>query len=144
MSKQRRWTQEELDRTAAGKTRSKGRYGNVSKPVHDGIRFDSKREMLRYMDLRLLEKAGEICGLKVHPRFNIIIGSVPVLMKSARYPNGRQMVYVADFCYFPRKPEDLQLGLVIEDVKMESGHRTEVYKIKRALMDAMGYTITET
>ena len=144
MRNQRRWTQEELDRTAVGKTRSKGRYGNVSKPVHDGIRFDSKREMLRYMDLRLLEKAGEICGLKVHPRFKIIIGGVSVLFKTKRYPNGRQMVYVADFSYFPGRSEGMQLGLVVEDVKMESGFRTEVYKIKRALMDAMGYTITET
>jgi len=32
---------------------------------------------------------------------------------------------------------------VIEDVKMQSGHRTEVYKIKKALMEAMGHTIEE-
>lgn len=121
-----------------------GRYGANKRCVHtDGTKFDSKREMARYGELLLLQKAGELCGLKVHPRFNIIIGSVPVLMKSARYPNGRQMVYVADFSYFPGKPEDLQLGLVVEDVKMQSGHRTEVYKLKRALMDAMGRTITE-
>jgi len=112
--------------------------------VHaDGTKFDSKREMARYGELLLLQKAGEICGLKVHPRFNIIIGSVPVLMKSTRYPNGRQIVYVADFSYFIGALDDIGKRFVIEDVKMQSGHRTEVYKLKRALMDAMGRIITE-
>ena len=147
MRKQRRWTQDDLRDLGCGKhlekVTGKGRYGNVNKIEYDGIKFDSKREYLRYMDLKLLEKAGEICGLKVHPRFKIIIGGVPVLMKSKRYPNGRQMVYIADFSYFHGRSEDLQLGLVVEDVKMQSGFRTEIYKIKRALMDAMGRTIEE-
>ena len=105
--------------------------------------LDSKRELYRYADLLLLQRTGEISGLTVHPRFDIVIGGVPILFKSKRYPNGRNMVYVADFSYFPGKAEEFQLGLVIEDVKMQSGHRTEVYKIKRALMDAMGKPITE-
>ena len=122
----------------------KGRYGNVKKHQHpDGTVLDSGRELKRYCDLLLLQKAGNICGLKVHPRFPIIIGGVQVLMKSARYPKGRKLTYVADFSYFPGAPEDMLLGLVIEDVKMQSGHRTEVYKIKRALMDAMCWPITE-
>ncbi len=121
-----------------------GRYGANKRCVHaDGTKFDSKREMARYGELLLLQKAGEICGLKVHPRFNIIIGSVPVLMKSTRYPNGRQIVYVADFSYFIGALDDIGKRFVIEDVKMQSGHRTEVYKLKRALMDAMGRIITE-
>ena len=119
----------------------RGRYGKNKRCVHtDGTKFDSKREMARYGELLLLQKASVIEQLEVHPRFLIIIGGVQILMKSARYPNGRKLQYVADFQY-----RDLERKKhVIEDVKMESGHRTEVYKIKRALMDAMGYTITET
>jgi hypothetical protein len=86
-----------------------GRYGNVRKHVHqDGTKLDSGRELKRYAELLLLQRAGEIC-----------------------------------FSYFPGKVEDCKLGMVIEDVKMQSGHRTEIYKIKRALMDAMGKPITE-
>ena len=116
------------------------RYSNVKKFTHaDGTVLDSKREYQRYCDLILLERAGAIADLKVHPRFKVTIGGVPIMIKSKRYHKGRHLTYVADFQYF-----DFQLGdLVIEDVKMQSGHRTEVYKIKRALMDAMGKPVTE-
>ena len=117
-----------------------GRYGNVRKHVHaDGTKLDSGRELKRYGELKLLEMAGEISSLKVHPRFKIEIGGVPIMLKSQRYPNGRQLVYVADFTYLDK----LSDRFVIEDVKMQSGHRTEIYKIKRALMDAMGQPVTE-
>ena len=121
----------------------RGRYANVKKHVHpDGTKLDSGRELKRYCDLLLLQKAGEICGLKVHPRYPITIGGVPILLMSSRYPKGRHLTYVADFEYFPGIPEEF-FKQVIEDVKMQSGHRTEVYKIKRALMQAMGWKITE-
>lgn len=35
----------------------------------DGIGFDSLLEFRRYQQLKLLERAGEICELKVHPRY---------------------------------------------------------------------------
>ena len=116
------------------------RYGNIKKHQHpDGTVLDSKRELIRYYDLRLLERAGEIRDLEVHPRYPIVIAGVPILIKSKRYHKGRTLTYVADFAYW-----DKNLGAkVIEDVKMQSGHRTEVYKIKRALMDAMGQPVTE-
>lgn len=44
------------------------KYGNI-KTVIDGIKFDSKRESERYLELKLLEKAGEISDLKLQPRF---------------------------------------------------------------------------
>lgn len=120
------------------------RYANIKKHQHsDGTKLDSMREYARYCDLLLLQRAGEICGLKVHPRYPITIAGVPIMIKSARYHKGRHLTYVADFSYFPGKAEDCQLGMVIEDVKMQSGFRTEIYKIKRALMEAMGHPITE-
>ena len=135
----------------------KGRYGNVKKPVEDGIRFDSQRELKRYRELRLLERAGEIFGLTVHKRFDLAPGGVQIKLRSDRYPNGRKLQYEADFTYskpeaFDDTPQDAPAGWrsggvklrgVIEDVKMQSGHRDPVYKIKKAIMEAMGYEITE-
>lgn len=117
-----------------------GRYGaHIKKHVHaDGTKLDSEHEYQRYCELLLLVQAGEITDLKVHPRYPIIIGGVPVRIISKRYSTlGRQMLYIADFSYTENDEQK------VEDVKMQSGHRTEVYKIKRALMRAMGYKITE-
>lgn len=142
--KARRWTQEDIDGVQKKK---KGRYGNVRKPVHDGIRFDSKREFLRYIDLKLLERTGEIQDLKVHPKYPITIGGIPIMVALNQHkPWGRHLTYEADFEYWeydrPHGHGHLR-KLVIEDVKMQSGHRTDVYKLKRALMRAMGHDITE-
>ena len=147
MSKQHRWTEKDLRDLECGKhleqVTKKGRYGNVNKPVHDGIRFDSKREMLRYMDLKLMEKAGEIRDLEVHPKYPITIGGVDIMVSSNQHNKwDRHLTYEADFVYWIRDGLR-EWACVIEDVKMQSGHRTGVYKLKRALMRAMGYDITE-
>jgi len=142
VSTQRRWTQEDLDGTKAGAKQRKGRYGNVQKITEDGIRFDSKREYLRYRDLKLLEKAGEIRHLEVHPKFPITIGGVSIMVSSNQHNKwDRHLTYEADFRYSRREPP--WWPVVIEDVKMQSGHRTGIYKLKRALMRAMGYDIEE-
>ena len=143
MSKQRRWTEDDLAATKVGKKRQgKGRYGNVNKIEEDGIRFDSKREYLRYKDLKLLERAGEIRHLEVHPKFDIVIGGIPIMVHSNQHQKwDRQLVYEADFKY--QRKDGAFWPVVVEDVKMQSGHRTEGYKLKRALMRAMGYDITE-
>ena len=150
MVKQKRWTEEDLRDLGCGKQlekeTSKGRYGNVRKPVHDGIRFDSKREFLRYMDLKLLERADEIRELKVHPKFPIIIGGIPIMVSSNQHNKwDRHLTYEADFEYLRRVPGSTsnEWATVIEDVKMASGHRTGTYKIKKALMRAMGHNIEE-
>lgn len=117
-----------------------GKYGDkIKRQTVDGFVFDSRREASRYRVLKALEGHGVIRDLRVHPRFPITIGGVEV-----RYPpdklgrQGRQMVYVADFQYV-----DDQGQVIIEDTKMQSGHRDPVYKLKRALVFTMGYTITE-
>lgn len=148
MGKQRRWTEEDLDRVRLGPRGDaetiqpkKGRYGNIKKIEEDGHRFDSKREYLRYKELKLLERAGEITDLRVHPRYEIVIGGVPIMVCSNQHNKwDRPLVYEADFEYLTAPPFGER---VILDVKMQSGHRTGVYKLKRALMRAMGYEITE-
>lgn len=145
VKKSKRWTQDDIRGLGCGKyleqVAGKGRYGNVNKIEHDGIQFDSKREFLRYIDLKVLVRAGEISDLKVHPKYPIVIGGIEIRIFSKRYhKTGRLMYYEADFSYLTKAPFG---ELVIEDVKMQSGFRTEVYKIKRALMKAMGHDIKE-
>ncbi len=91
-----------------------------SKPVEfDGIKFDSIAEYRRYGELTLLQRDGQITGLKVHPRF--------LLQEAFTTPDGKreaQITYEGDFQYTENGRD------VLEDVK---GVRTEVYKIKRKL-----------
>jgi hypothetical protein len=125
---------------ATGKPIASDRYPNITKSTVDGITFDSGREMQRYLELKLLDRAGVILNLVLQPRFPITIGGVEIRLKSKRYhKKGRHLTYVADFRYI-----DAESGkVIIEDVKMQSGHLTEGYHIKRALVAAMGWEITE-
>lgn len=107
------------------KTSYTPKYRNKKTSV-DGIRFDSKREANRYMELKLLERAGAIKDLRRQVSY--------VLINKSRY--GRAIKYVADFVYY----EDGKL--VVEDVK---GVRTPVYKLKKRLMaEVYGIEIKET
>ncbi|GHC52471.1 hypothetical protein GCM10010096_25730 [Alcaligenes pakistanensis] len=99
----------------------KRKYGN-RKVVLNGIRFDSLREAERYSQLKLLERAGQITGLELQPRFELI----PKQRRDDGRPE-RACEYVADFRY-----TDARTGKqVIEDAK---GMRTRDYIIKRKLL----------
>lgn len=91
------------------------------KTVVDGIKFDSKREAARYLELKALEQAGEISRLTLQVPFEIIPKSVGPDGK-----NLRQIRYIADFCYYDKFGHRH-----VEDVK---GVRTDVYKLKKRLM----------
>lgn len=93
------------------------KYGNKACWA-DGYRFDSLAEMRRYQELKLLETAGVIRDLRVHPRY--------LLLPGFRYQGKteRPVHYEADFEY-------VEAGApVVEDVK---GKRTAVYTLKRKL-----------
>lgn len=82
----------------------------------DGITFDSKREAARYGELKLLEAAGEITSLEIHPRYKLLDAD-PYMMQRATY-------YIGDFQY-------IENGKVVcEDVK---GVETAVFKLKAKL-----------
>ena len=95
-----------------------GKYGVASKERRtlDGIVFDSRFEMLRWIELQLLERAGEITHLRRQPAFPIVVNGVKVC------------TYEADFAYCEDGSE------VIEDVK---GVATPVFRIKAKLMRAV-------
>lgn len=90
----------------------RSKFGNV-RTIVDGRSFASKKEARRYEALKLLERAGEIVGLSLQPRFPLIVNGVKVC------------TYVGDFRYSERGKS------VIEDSK---GFETPEFKIKRNLM----------
>lgn len=97
----------------------RSKYGN-KKVEADGLTFDSQSEYMHYCTLRLLERAGEITDLQVHPRY--------LLQDKFRYrgKSERAIYYEGDFEYV-----DVASGKrVVVDVK---GARTEVFKLKRKL-----------
>lgn len=51
--------------------KDRSKYGN-DKITLDGITFDSALEGRRYSELKLLQKAGEISNLQVHPVFRLL------------------------------------------------------------------------
>lgn len=115
---------------AVGRKPSKMR--NVKVKV-DGIKFDSKKEAARYKELKRMEAAGAIRNLTLQDRFTLE-GPNGVLKSDS----GRKLKYVADFQYW-----DLETGkFVIEDVKAPPS-RTQVYKLKKAIMRSMGFDIKE-
>lgn len=96
----------------------------------DGEKFDSKRELARYRELVLLQRAGKISGLRRQVSFDL---SPSVVIQGKKRPALR---YVADFVYLPLASD----VVVVEDVK---GRITEGYRIKRHLMAALGIEIKE-
>ena len=84
----------------------------------DGYIFDSRAEGARYLELALMEKAGVIQELTVHPAY---------VLEPRATVNGhklRAITYVADFSYL----EDGQR--VVEDCK---GYATPVFRLKENL-----------
>lgn len=119
---------------SSGGRPTRHKYGVAKKADRtdaDGIVFDSRGEMLRYHELRLMERAGLIRDLHRSVRFSI---TVPDLDGELRH----LCDYVADFTY----TEDGEM--VVEDFKSPDT-RTPVYKLKAKLMSIRyGITIRET
>jgi hypothetical protein len=111
-----------LDYDPTGPPRRPSTWKNV--PVVDGgYRFDSKAEHRRWQQLVLLEKAGAISDLLVHPRYQIVVNGHPIC------------TYIGDFQYEDRGQR------VTEDVK---GRVTDAFRIKSKLMRAVfGITVRE-
>lgn len=90
----------------------------------DGITFHSKAESERYLQLKLLQQAGEIDQLELQPEFSITL-------------NGHTICKVLlDFAYKPVAETKLKTslsGYVYEDVK---GMDTSTSRLKRKLLEA--------
>ena len=112
------------------------KYG-AKKAQRGPITFDSQKEAARYDQLVLLERAGEIRGLRLQPEFT--------LQEAFTTPAGekiRAIRYRADFAYEQKIVEgiDIRWAPVVEDVK---GYRTKEYEIKKKLMAGAGIRVRE-
>lgn len=93
---------------------------NSKKAVVNGIVFDSRKEVRRYIELKMLERAGEISDLQRQVKYNLIPAQ-----KQGKKTIERACDYYADFVY--RRDG----CVIVEDTK---GVRTPEYIIKRKLM----------
>jgi hypothetical protein len=108
--------EEYRSRLAAGSKRTRKSKHNNTKVECDGHVFDSKAEMRRYLDLRILQRAGKIHDLVLQPSYSIETG-----------------IYTADFRYIDT------MGVThVEDVK---GHATEACKLRLKLMAKLGVLV---
>ena len=81
----------------------------------DGYLFDSLAEARRYRELALLENAGGIYGLGVHPKFKIVVNQKLIC------------TYSADFSYHTS-------GTTLRTTEDVKGVKTAVYQLKKKLM----------
>ena len=90
--------------------------------------FDSKKERDYYVILEMMLKNNQITDLKTQVKFE--------LQPSFKFKGKtiRSINYIADFTYVKDGK------LIIVDTK---GYRTEVYKLKKKMMQYKGYDIEE-
>lgn len=98
------------------------------------LKFDSKKEYERYLELSLLQGQGKISDLKLQVKFT--------LAPSVKFKNEKRakpaLRYYADFTYV----KDGQL--IIEDTKSEITRENADYRIKKHLMmSVLGLEINE-
>lgn len=92
---------------------------NAKKTTVDGIEFDSAKEARRYAELRDMERAGKIQGLRLQVPFELVPSFE---CDGVKY---RDMRYIADFVYYRNGKQ------VVEDTK---GVKTAEYRLKKKLM----------
>jgi len=84
--------------------------------------FDSKKELKRYQELRLLQKAGKITELTLQPKY--------LLLDTLKLDGHKTMAkrsYVADFKYIQDEKT------IIEDVKASAKFQDPMFRIKKHL-----------
>lgn len=106
--------------------KARNKFGAVPTEV-DGHRFPSKREANRYCALKLRQLAGQITDLELQPKFPLMMGEKPIVIRSDGYPNGRRCSYTADFAYQENGER------VVEDAK---GRDTYASRLIRAVAEA--------
>ena len=112
----------------------RSKYGS-RKITLDGMTFDSAKEYMRFRELSILERAGEITGLERQVKYVLIPAQYAPDTMTARgkIKRGklleRECSYVADFRY--KKDGET----VVEDVKgYKKGQAYALFTLKRKLM----------
>lgn len=105
-----------------GTNESRNKYSN-RKVELEGHVFDSQKEARRYAELKLLEQAKEISGLRRQVKYELI----PEQRDESGKLIERAVNYFADFVYYDARNKET----VVEDTK---GFKTKEYVLKRKLM----------
>jgi hypothetical protein len=114
-------------KTCVNESRCDGQMSKYKnkKVVYKDMKFDSKKEYLRYLVLEDMQRKGEISGLQTQVPFVLV---PPFQLNNIKY---KGMRYIADFVY---KKDG---KTIVEDVKPSASFQTDVYKIKKKLMAYM-------
>ena len=92
------------------------KYKNIPTEV-DGQIFHSKIEAKRYVELKLLQKEGEIKDLEIQPVIPLVV-------------NGKKIgKYIGDFRYYDKAFKKV----VLEDVKSKVT-KTSLYRLKKKIL----------
>ena len=89
---------------------------NAKKQLYKGLKFDSKKELSRYIVLEKLLKIKAISDLKLHPMYPLIVNGTKI---------GR---YTADFEY-----KNANGDVIIEDVKSKVT-KTRDYMLRKKIL----------
>lgn len=118
--------------------RAEGRTNNkfgAQRVTVDGIKFDSKREANRWLELRNLERGGQITDLRRQVVVELQGRDGPLLTRT-----GRKMRITVDFAYVDLSNEKTSGLTVYEDAK---GKPTRDYEVRRAVAAAQGINVVE-
>lgn len=124
------------------KQQKKSKYRNEV-CEYKGIKFDSKKEMERYIFLSSLQERGEISNLQHHCQIEIVPHIVGYKEVEKKIKNSTKIVkkeyviqkainYEPDFTYL-----DKNGNFHIEDVKGSKKTLTKVFQLKRKLLRAI-------
>ena len=106
----KRFLQDNVDKK---KNNNRFKVSPVEGRTLGGIVFASKKEMKRYAELRLLERAGEVQDLELQPEFRVSI-------------NGEHYcTYTADFAYTEKGER------VIEELKSTGTAKDAAYRLRK-------------
>ena len=97
------------------KLKNKNRFSvaPIADRTMDGVVFASKKELKRYAELRLLQRAGEVQDLELQPEFRVSI-------------NGQHYcTYTADFAYTEKGER------VIEELKSTGTAKDAAYRLRK-------------
>ena len=97
------------------KLKNKNRFSvaPIADRTMDGVVFASKKELKRYAELRLLQRAGEVQDLELQPEFRVSI-------------NGQHYcTYTADFAYTEKGER------VVEELKSTGTAKDAAYRLRK-------------
>ena len=102
--------------------RKRLKYRNIPITVN-GIKFDSKAEYKRFVELELLQKAGKISNLQMQKDFEL-----QPSFQDNQGEKRRSIKYIADFVYKENE------AIIVEDLKSKITAKDSTYKIKKKML----------